>query len=297
MSEQLFLFYLNTFSNPSYNAYDNGTDSLWDNGTTGNSWSDYGGVDANDDGIGDTPYLTNGSAGSMDYYPIFDDGPEDTTAPAISINNPSSGDAFNSAPDYDISITEDSLDVVWYTMDEGANNISIGSYTGTLDTSTWNTLSDGLVTIVFYANDTTGNLGSAQVTLSKDTILPLIVVNEPLDDYEFSTSPPDYNISITELNLDAMWYTMDNGVTNFTLLTYTGTLDSAAWNALADGSITITFYAEDTAGNLASTSITIVKDTTSPTPFIPFGSFYLIVTIISVVSLFLSIKIKLKTLK
>jgi len=31
-------------------------DNLWDNGCEGNYWDDYGGVDSNGDGIGDTPY-------------------------------------------------------------------------------------------------------------------------------------------------------------------------------------------------------------------------------------------------
>jgi len=39
----------------------------------GNYWSNYLGVDLDDNGIGDTPYLIN--AGNQDYYPIWDDGP------------------------------------------------------------------------------------------------------------------------------------------------------------------------------------------------------------------------------
>ncbi len=58
------------------NGYDEGTSNQWDNGIIGNYWSDYPGVDANDDGIGDTPYDIPGTASSQDNFPIWDDGPE-----------------------------------------------------------------------------------------------------------------------------------------------------------------------------------------------------------------------------
>jgi len=58
------------------NAIDEyGSNNQWDDGSYGNYWSDYSGVDANDDGIGDTPYIISGSTGSQDNYPIWDDGP------------------------------------------------------------------------------------------------------------------------------------------------------------------------------------------------------------------------------
>ena len=40
----------------------------------GNFWDNYTGVDANDNGIGDTAYIIPGDGARQDLYPIFDDG-------------------------------------------------------------------------------------------------------------------------------------------------------------------------------------------------------------------------------
>ncbi|MCG2826296.1 MAG: right-handed parallel beta-helix repeat-containing protein, partial [Thermoplasmatales archaeon] len=64
--------YHNNFINNTNNAYD-GCSNYWDNGypSGGNYWDDYTGSDANDDGIGDTPYPISGS-GNYDYYPFME---------------------------------------------------------------------------------------------------------------------------------------------------------------------------------------------------------------------------------
>jgi nitrous oxidase accessory protein len=47
-----------------------GTDIVsWNNSTTGNYWSDYNGTDANNDGIGDTPYIIDQK--NQDNYPLM----------------------------------------------------------------------------------------------------------------------------------------------------------------------------------------------------------------------------------
>lgn len=261
------VIFLNEFVGNGVNAQDNGTLNEWDNGAIGNSWHDYVGFDLNDDGIGDSPYLIDGIAGSMDNYPIFDDGPNDVSSPIITINDPSNGDVFStSPPEYDIDITEDNLDTMWYTIDSGANNITIITYTGTLDESAWNALLDGAVTITFYANDTAGNIGSAQVTVYKDTTTPVIVINDPNNGDEFTTNVPIYDIDITEPNLDTVWYTMDGGVNNVTITEYTGSVDTDLWNALPSGQVTITFYAKDTVGNIGSESVIVNKIPGIPGP-------------------------------
>jgi len=162
--------FLNYFVGNTLNAQDNGTSNAWDNGAIGNFWDDYSGVDADDDGIGDTPYLIDGEAGSMDNYPIFDDGPDvDITPPVIIINEPDMGDEFTTtAPIYEIEITEPNLDSMWYTVDGGTTNNTITSLVGTIDQIVWNVLPYGVVTITFYANDTNGNVGSATVLVYKN---------------------------------------------------------------------------------------------------------------------------------
>lgn len=53
------------------NGSDSGQNNLWDNGRTGNYWSDYTGKDANGDGIGDTPYAV--APNGVDRYPLMAD--------------------------------------------------------------------------------------------------------------------------------------------------------------------------------------------------------------------------------
>jgi len=66
------LFYINVFNNPSgINAKDNGWENQWNNSVIGNWWHDYYGEDANNDGIGDTPYLLPSDYGAQDNYPIY----------------------------------------------------------------------------------------------------------------------------------------------------------------------------------------------------------------------------------
>ena len=165
------LFYLNTFENPACNGYDNGTDSLWDNGTIGNYWSDYGGVDANDDGIGDTPYSLSGVGGGIDNFPIWDDG--DSISPVVTILSPLDNSHYNTtAPTYSINIIEVNLDTYYYVISGTSGDYLriITSLSGSIDQSLWDSLPAGTYTLTMYANDTTGNLGSDSITIVKETL-------------------------------------------------------------------------------------------------------------------------------
>jgi nitrous oxidase accessory protein len=59
----------NNFIDNLENAIDK-TGNTWDNGSSGNYWSDYNGSDNNGDGIGDSPYQIPGNM-SQDRYPLM----------------------------------------------------------------------------------------------------------------------------------------------------------------------------------------------------------------------------------
>jgi PKD repeat protein len=66
------IIYGNNFAVNNINAHVEGSENnTWDNGTHGNYWDDYNGVDEDpQDGIGDTPYEINGS--NVDRYPLME---------------------------------------------------------------------------------------------------------------------------------------------------------------------------------------------------------------------------------
>ena len=51
------VFHNNFINNTQQQAYSYNSVNLWDNGVEGNYWSNYTGVDSNNDGIGDTPHV------------------------------------------------------------------------------------------------------------------------------------------------------------------------------------------------------------------------------------------------
>jgi len=247
--------YENFFLKNGKHAFDYGIDNMWNSTTIGNYWDNWTSPDVSpNDGIVDLPYNISGPAGSIDYLPIAEDG-----APSITINSPTSSDVFGvNAPSFDVTITDVYVDSMWYTIDGGINNYTFIE-NGIIHQSAWNAMPDGAITLTFYASDIINNIGIAEVTVVKDTIGPNIIINSPSSGSQFGVNAPAFIITVNDESLDSMWYSLDGGLTTHAITT-NATIDQTAWTALSEGSITITFYANDTLGNLSFEEVTITKN-------------------------------------
>ena len=109
-------------------------------------------------------------------------------------------------------------------------------------------------------------------------------------------------ISIVESNLESIWYTINDGVTNYTIYPQflQSTINQIAWDAAPYGNITIRFYAKDKAGNIGIKSVTVRKEPPEQEDgngdngdgIIPGYNLFFLFGVLSVVSIILSKKIK-----
>ncbi|MFX1479006.1 MAG: NosD domain-containing protein [Promethearchaeota archaeon] len=183
---------------------------------------------------------------------------KDYETPIIHITSPTSGKVFGiNAPSFNVSITEDYLSTMWYTLDTGLHNYTFTG-NGTINQSAWDAMGEGNLILQFYANDSLGHIGTAGVNITKDTQPPIIIINSPTDGDKFSNNAPTFNITIIEENLEIILYSFDEGLNNHTIIN-NGTFDQTAWTNLSQGDVKITFYAKDLAGNEASESVTVIK--------------------------------------
>jgi len=190
---------------------------------------------------------------------------KDVILPLVTINAPNpSMITGHGAPEYAISITESNLDSCWYTLDGGLTNITINSLTGTIVQSEWDKYGYGTVTIQFYAKDEGGNKGFAEVSFMKDINLPLITINSPELNDIVGFQALLFDIVVVEPNIDAMWYTLDYGVTKIYFDDFSGNIDQSEWNKHGNGSVVIQFFVKDKGGNEAFSEVLINKDIYAP---------------------------------
>jgi parallel beta-helix repeat protein len=199
---------------------------------------------------------------------------KDLISPVISIIAPAALQLFgNNAPGYSIEITEINFDPsqVAYQINNGPMTYITSIYAnktfeGQIIQSQWSNAPEGIVEIKFSAWDLYNNLGTMTVQVEKDSKAPILACS--LNNYTaFESNSPELVLSISDLHLDSLWYSMINQSLPFSLnkseMTgpfLTVKIDETAWNSLDDGLIAITFFGNDTMGNIASVQLLVVLD-------------------------------------
>jgi hypothetical protein len=188
---------------------------------------------------------------------------KDTIAPSVTINTPGNLTNWNTEPPINISATDPNLDTIWYRVGVITEMLINGTEENLL-TPIWTSLPEGAFQVEIFANDTLGNLNNTYtITLYKDTIAPIITINSPTIGQYFNNNAPGYNVEIEDDNLNQTWYTIDGGLTNIFFIS-NGTINQTAWTNRPNGSVTITFYANDTLGQINFLSVQVWKDNNTP---------------------------------
>ncbi|MFX0033708.1 MAG: SBBP repeat-containing protein [Candidatus Hermodarchaeota archaeon] len=139
----------------------------------------------------------------------------DNSAPYIKINSPNQNEAFGSAaPNFNLSIEEPNLDMIWYTLDEGTTNFTINNFTGTINQTEWDKIREGPVSIRFYTNDTVGYIGFDEVIVIKcilDYFLYVDVISQSfsINEFNITFSIHDKHYQGIDYAIVQMWW---NGV-------------------------------------------------------------------------------------
>lgn len=258
------IIWLNLIINNFINALDNSKFNKWDNGSIGNYWDDYIGTDSNNDSIGDVPYNITGTAGSKDYYPIFKIDP-----PSINALTPSNYTYHNDPLNVELSIISLlPVNSTWYTILGSNINRSFNGNLVEINTNDWFDQPDGPITVRFYVNDSKSNMDYCIMVIIKDTIIPLITANFPLDGSTYSTAAPTFNLTLSDINLKALWYTIDDSVTKHETLVAPGenliAIWQVVWDTLPEGSHSFHFFVNDSAGNENTITIIILKEIPLP---------------------------------
>lgn len=222
----------------------------------GNYWSDYGGQDADSNGIGDSPYAI--STNQQDRFPLmtrFSDAPPvavvSPTRPACNTNDPLLANASQS---HDALDGQKSLEFRWDWNADGTwdtawvrDALTAHRYTQI-----------GTFTIALEVQDSCCNIARTTATVLIEDVAPIISIQQ-----ESGTIMHTRTVTVT-------WQSSDDGSgldhfevvldgSNATTI-FGNATTSAKFSELQNGNHTITVRAFDQAGNNASDTITFAVD-------------------------------------
>ena len=185
----------------------------------------------------------------------------DTTNPFINITFPSINNTNTTLTDYNVNYTasDTNLDTCWWRVNEGAVSM-LADCTTNLTGETWK---EGLNLVEIYANDTSNNINSSNITFRLDTTAPDITILLPLNHTNSSNNNLHINYTFvdTGVGVETCWWTNDTGAVNTTLANCGVNITEETWT---DGGHNVTIYINDTLNNVNSSIVFFTIDTITP---------------------------------
>ncbi|GAI76284.1 unnamed protein product, partial [marine sediment metagenome] len=167
------------------------------------------------------------------------------------------------APNFELSMNYLDYDSIWYTLNNSDPYI-VNSLTGTIDQILWESLNNATIEIIFFMNDSLGNINIQSVEVYKNYKYPIIDIITPIPSYVCGTLAPNYIISIYSLgDINHIWYSLNEGP-NFTVSSLMGILNQSLWADCGNGTVSLKFYANNSLGNIGSTEVIIQRDVYYP---------------------------------
>lgn len=186
----------------------------------------------------------------------------DTTYPLISYNSSSDSSGNYSKSDIFINITasDTNKDTVQWEFD--GTNETFASSSGNYYWENKTGLADGTYSFYAWINDSAGNFNStATRTITLDTVNPDISIVYPSNNTFTTDTIININYTSSDTNyLDSCWYSNDTMSTNTTLASCVN-ITTVTWT---EGQHNVTIWANDSANNVNSSSVTFTIDTTYP---------------------------------
>jgi parallel beta-helix repeat protein len=277
--------YANDFS---YNAVqakdDEGTENSWDAGPQigGNYWSNYGGIDTNMDGKGDTIFVIDSN--SRDFYPLML--PHTNAAPVARlyadhlIRNSSGSFVLSVKSSTDLEDPARILEVRWDWEKDGTWDTNWSS----VQTVVHQYTSEGNHTVCAEIRDSEGLTNKTTVTLTVDDTPPTMVfITQAGHVFTKKEAFINWSCSDNMTGVGLMEYSLDGG--SFIKVMN----ESITLLNLTDGTHTIKLRATDGAGNIATENLTFKVDTNILSPSGPMGALPLILIIAAIAAVIVAI--------
>ncbi|MBY9016487.1 MAG: hypothetical protein KGD68_12400 [Candidatus Lokiarchaeota archaeon] len=188
-------------------------------------------------------------------------------APIITIIDPEENDLFGiEAPNITIYKSGLDLNTTWYSLDYGVTNFTFSGLNVVIDQDAWDNYGFEDVIIIFYINNSLGQIGFYEITLRKDPNPPEVTITfiPPFSNNSYCAVEPNFRVKVYDPNLYSIWYRVgstDITINNDTIIIF----DDTIWNSLSQGLFTIEIFAVDVLGYLNdSFTLTFYKDTLAP---------------------------------